>query len=131
MIYRTVKILLVFLGLIILGVYREYNPEQVSFFPRCIFLTVTGYRCPGCGSQRALHYLLNLDIQGAFRNNALLVLSIPYILAGLYLEYKSMPGPLVLSLRKLLLGSNAIRIILCSIIAFWVLRNVPYFGTGF
>lgn len=131
MIYRAVKVLLVLLGLILAWVYKVYNPEQVSFFPKCVFLTSTGYRCPGCGSQRALHHLLNLDLQGAFRNNALLVVSIPYILLGLYLEYKSEPGPVVLVLRKFLFGSRAIRIVFCIIVLFWILRNLPFWGISF
>lgn len=47
--------------------------------PRCMFHTLTGWECPGCGSQRLLHALLHGDVAGAWRANAFLLLSLPYI----------------------------------------------------
>ncbi len=35
----------------------------------CPFLSVTGLQCPGCGSLRALHDILNLRISKAFHHN--------------------------------------------------------------
>ncbi|WP_225974845.1 DUF2752 domain-containing protein [Arachidicoccus ginsenosidivorans] len=57
-----------------------------SWFPKCPFRSLTGLQCPGCGSQRAIHDLLNLDILGAFRENALMVVSIPYIVTAFILN---------------------------------------------
>ena len=59
-------------------IYYVYDPATMPF-PRCPFLMLTGWECPGCGSQRAIHSLLHLDIAAAWRYNALLVLSIPYV----------------------------------------------------
>src|SRR5690554_8210264 len=42
----------------------------------------TGFYCPGCGSQRAIHLLLHGDIIGAFRFNPLMVLTIPIMVYG-------------------------------------------------
>jgi hypothetical protein len=61
-------------------IYFRYNPEGSVFFPKCPFLLLTGLKCPGCGSQRAIHALLHLDIGAAFCYNAFLILSIPYII---------------------------------------------------
>ncbi|MFR8803179.1 MAG: DUF2752 domain-containing protein [Anaerovoracaceae bacterium] len=57
-------------------VYSRFSPESSSWFPKCIFLQLTGLKCPGCGSQRVVHNLLNLNIHKAFEANAFLVLSL-------------------------------------------------------
>lgn len=58
--------------------YYRFNPQTCAFFPRCPFYVLTGYLCPGCGSQRVVHSLLHLDLASAFRYNAYLVLLLPY-----------------------------------------------------
>lgn len=49
-------------------------------YPACPFHWATGWQCPGCGSQRAMHDLLHLRVAEAFGHNALLVLSLPVLL---------------------------------------------------
>ena len=66
-------------GLVVAGVYFVFDPSENGFFPRCPFLLLTGWQCPGCGSQRAIHALLHLDIMEALRMNALFVLALPYV----------------------------------------------------
>ena len=61
--------------------YSRFSPEGSSWFPKCIFLQLTGLKCPGCGSQRVVHNLLNLNIRQAFEANAFLVLALPYIIS--------------------------------------------------
>jgi hypothetical protein len=103
--------------------YRKYNPAGNIYFPKCLFLELTGYQCPGCGSQRAIHNLLNLDIVQACKENILLVISIPYILTGIAFEAIKEPKEKILKWRKNLFGQKAIFIILSIIILFWILRN--------
>lgn len=106
--------------------YRTYNPEGNVYFPKCLFVKLTGYKCPGCGSQRAIHYLLNLDILNAMRENLILVISIPYILTGFVLDSIKNPNKIILKLRKALFGRKAIFVILFVILGFWILRNITY-----
>jgi hypothetical protein len=105
-------------------VYKVYNPYEYSFFPKCPFLELTGFQCPGCGSQRAIHFLLNLDIYHAFQENALLVISIPYIILGFIFESIQKPSSGILRWRNVLFGRNATYCILVIIIGFWILRNL-------
>lgn len=66
--------------LIAIYVYSHIHPSSSPLFPKCPFLMLTGMKCPGCGSQRALHALLHADIKTAFSYNPLLLLSIPYVI---------------------------------------------------
>ena len=59
-----------------------FDPAHYDFYPSCIFRSITGLNCPGCGSLRAIHELLHGDIIAAARLNLLLVLSVP---VGLWL----------------------------------------------
>ncbi|TRZ53397.1 DUF2752 domain-containing protein [bacterium] len=103
--------------------YKNFNPEQHPNFPKCPFKTLTGYQCPGCGSQRAIHYLANFKIANAFKENQLLVFSIPYLLTGYAFELIRKPSSRIFKLRKILFGKTAIYFILLVIFAFWFARN--------
>lgn len=79
------------LGLLIIPIvgviYYIFNPIDSQIFPKCPFLLLTGLKCPGCGSQRAIHSLLHLDFIKALHCNILLVLSLPVIVILLLAEY--------------------------------------------
>ncbi|MDE6338793.1 MAG: DUF2752 domain-containing protein [Muribaculaceae bacterium] len=80
--------------LVVLGVvYFFVDPAASRFMPQCMFHTVTGWDCPGCGSQRMLHALLHGNLREAWNYNAFLLVSLPFILFLLVLElaYKKYP----------------------------------------
>lgn len=68
------------------GIYYFFNPSSSALFPKCPFLVTTGLKCPGCGSQRAIHSLLHLDVAEAMKYNLLLVFSLPIVTLLLYAE---------------------------------------------
>lgn len=101
--------------------YMKFDPAESVMFPRCIFHEMTGLSCPGCGSQRAIHALLNLDLGGALGSNALLVLSLPFmaLLVFAWLMRRRIPG---LYAR---LGSRVvIWSVFAVIILWWITRNI-------
>ncbi|MCW0483449.1 DUF2752 domain-containing protein [Gaoshiqia sediminis] len=114
----------IILVIILAILYRTYNPNGNVYFPKCPFRELTGLKCPGCGSQRAAHYLLNFNIFNAIKENVILVLSIPYIMTGLVFDSLKKPNENILKWRKILFGRIAIFVILTIIIAFWILRNI-------
>jgi len=63
-------------------VYLGLNDPEKSLSPRCLFNVLTGYSCPGCGSQRAVHALLNGRVADAWHYNAALFFALP--LAAVY-----------------------------------------------
>jgi hypothetical protein len=65
----------------LLGVLFFFAPDRYAFYPRCLFHSMTGLQCPGCGGLRAAHRLMHGDMAGAFHFNPLFVLLIPVCLA--------------------------------------------------
>lgn len=62
-----------------LAFYFMVDPAW-KFMPRCPVYHLTGLKCPGCGTQRALHALLHGDFAAAWGFNPALILSIPLLL---------------------------------------------------
>ena len=56
-----------------------FDPRRYHFYPLCQFHAYTGWDCPGCGALRAMHQSLHGNLLEAFRFNALLVLSLPFL----------------------------------------------------
>ncbi len=119
---RTLIIILAIAALLVFGIiYYALDPSQSGMFPRCTFLTLTGYKCPGCGSQRAIHALLHGDVVGAFKYNALLLISIPWIALCLYAETQRIRNP------RLYTRINAPQLMwffLITVLLWWLLRNI-------
>ena len=66
--------------------YALVDPATSPFVPRCLFHTLTGLDCPGCGSQRAIHALLRGDVGAAWEYNALVVVGIIPVAVYIYAE---------------------------------------------
>jgi hypothetical protein len=67
-----------------LAVVYKFAPAEHSFYPRCMFYATTHWLCPGCGSTRALHALLHLDVGSALHYNALFTMVMPAVLVWLF-----------------------------------------------
>ena len=103
------------------AIYYSFDPATTPF-PRCPFLVLTGWECPGCGSQRAIHSLLHLDIAAAWRYNAMLVLSIPYVVLLLVAEWLGRRRQS--RLYRVLNSEVLIWSYFALVVAWWILRNV-------
>ena len=101
-------------------IYYVYDPATMPF-PRCPFLMLTGWQCPGCGSQRAIHSLLHLDVAAAWQYNALLVASIPYVLLLAVVEWC---GRREGRLYRLLNSEVLIWSYFVLVVVWWVVRNI-------
>lgn len=122
---KNTKVIGTVIVLVILAVlYFKYNPSENSLFPKCPFKQVTGLKCPGCGSQRAVHSILNLDFVTAAKMNIMLVVSIPYLIFGFYFQSKDRLTQNQLKWRKIFFGQRAIMLILFLVIGFWIVRNI-------
>jgi len=121
-----------FIGIIILGVfYKTFNPYEESFFPKCQFYSITGYKCVGCGSQRAIHNLLNFNIYEAIKENLLLVVSIPYIAVGAYWDIREPKKIKAKKIHNFFFGYKAIIVVFFIIIFYWIFRNFAFYENLF
>ncbi len=119
---RSLIIIIAVAVLLIFGfIYYAIDPSASTVFPRCAFLSLTGYKCPGCGTQRAIHALMHGDVVEAFKYNALLLVSIPWIALCLYGETQRTRNP------RLYARINApllMWIFLVLTVLWWLLRNI-------
>lgn len=63
------------------AIYYYIDPARVGWMPRCPFRWLTGWQCPACGNQRALHALLHARWADAWGYNPFLIVSLPYLIA--------------------------------------------------
>lgn len=105
------------------ALYFAVDPRASELVPKCPWMALTGWKCPGCGSQRAIYHILHGEIYAAIVENPLLMLFLPYVALGIYLEYFGGQGRFP-RLRDRLFGVRAIVVVGVIIVAFGVARNV-------
>ena len=116
---KKYKFIVGILVLLLVSLYYFFNPTVSNFFPKCPFHTITGLYCPGCGSQRAIHDLMHLNIFEAINHNALMFFTFTFGI-GLYLYSKKKFSDLIYHPKSPL-------IIFGIIFLFGVLRNLDKF----
>ena len=107
--------------LLFIFIYGSFDPAQAEFFPQCVFHSLTGLQCPGCGSQRAFHQLLHFNLGAAFRYNAFMVLCIPLLLFLLLAELLAEQFPRI---HRFAHNSWLSWGILAVVLLWWLLRNL-------
>lgn len=78
---------------LLIALYFLVDPSQATWMPKCMFLSLTGWKCPGCGSQRMIHALLHGDIAAAWSHNPFFMAIIPLLIFLLWLEWKRTTMP--------------------------------------
>ena len=121
--FINLGLLIVILGLAVL--FFVLDPAKHNFFPRCLFNSLTGYYCPGCGSQRAVHSLLHLDFAGVISYNFLFI---PAFLLIFYHYSRPVINRIFkMKLPNIFYYKKTPWIIFGVVILFWILRNIPYY----
>ena len=110
-------VFLVFGGLLLLDLFLVREGRGVP----CLFLSLTGARCPGCGLQRAGQAFLRGDLLGAIRYNYALIVMVPLLLLYLYNAFFGARTP---RLRAILLSPYIVSLLMGFVILWWILRNV-------
>lgn len=104
------------------------NPtdDQRDALGPCVFKTLTGYDCPGCGGTRMVWYLLHGDLAAAGQHHLMVLLALPFLL---YMFVSWTAGRFSVSARRLLprlrIPGLALAAYGMAFVAFAVLRNVP------
>ena len=111
------------MGLFVL-LYYAINPATSYLMPKCLFKILTGFDCPSCGSQRALHALLNGHIYEAIMFNPFIFLVAPYLLTVIYVT--SSKSRLAAVIRPITHSHITIILYLVIYIVWWVVRNTNW-----
>jgi len=100
-----------------------FDPATSGLFPPCPLRYLTGWYCPGCGSLRAMHQLLQGHLRAAWALNPLTILLLPFLAYGTasYALFK-IRGQ---HLPRLFLPAAWIRALCAVIILFGIARNIP------
>lgn len=102
-----------------------FDAGPVGWLPRCVFHQLTGLHCPGCGMTRATFAVLHGQLGLAFRCNPLGVVLLPLTVVGLVPELwgwvRNKPPR-----YRLALGPYGGWVIVWAVLAFWLLRNLPW-----
>jgi Protein of unknown function (DUF2752) len=100
-----------------------FDPATSGLFPSCPLLYLTGWYCPGCGSLRAMHQLLQGNLRAAWSLNPLTILLLPFLAYGTasyaLFEIRGCHLP------RLFLPAVWIRALCAVIILFGIARNIP------
>lgn len=116
----------ILLAVLIWYIYTHNPSDQKNLYVQCTFKALTGWDCPGCGGQRAVHELLHFHWRKALGYNAIFVLMIPYLLLLFYYEIRSyffgIPKP-----KNFLTSSKMVWIFITALLIFGLLRNLPWY----
>lgn len=102
-----------------------FDPAQHGFYPVCLFHSLTGWYCPGCGATRAAYQLLHGHPLRALHDNALFVLMLAALAAQgawwVVKKIRNQPAALFVSPKMLWA-------LLFIALVFTGLRNLPAFA---
>ncbi|MDB5013393.1 MAG: rane protein [Daejeonella sp.] len=104
--------------------YFIFNPAFFDIFPKCPFHELFGLDCPGCGSQRAFHSLLNGDVLKAVDYNLMFVTALPIWLFYYICQLVSLLTGKEIRLKMFRAVLNP-KLIFSVVLVFWIVRNIP------
>ena len=110
----------IFIGII----YYYISPTEAEWMPKCIFKVLTGWDCPACGNQRALHAFLHGNFGEAFRYNPFAIISIPYLILLAYTTFSS--SRLAVKMRDIVQHRVVVFAYLVLLVLWWIGRNIFY-----
>ena len=123
-----VPVALLGLGAAVLAMIYTIDPTDSAWYPKCALYSLTGLHCPGCGGLRGTHQLLQGNIAAAMSMNALAFVMLPALAVTWMVNrvrhsrhHKAGTGPPP-RLLPVWTGWG----ILALVVAFTILRNVPY-----
>ena len=113
------------LVIILVFLYFFVNPNKVNYLPKCPLYVSTGIYCPGCGSQRATHNLLNFNFLGVLNQNVLYIFGL--LIIGYHLLISGINYIFSKTIYNYIYHPKTPIVLLIIIIGFWILRNIPYY----
>lgn len=101
--------------------YYRFNPADCVWMPKCPSKFISGYDCPACGSQRALHAVLHGRLGEAWHLNPFICIALPFVAAVIWSTFPRLRGSA--TVRRITHSRMAARIYIAAFFAWWILRN--------
>jgi predicted membrane protein len=119
------KLLIIAVVLTVPAVYFFFDARK-GLFPQCPFYFVTGFHCPGCGSQRALSALLHGDILQSLNYNLLMVFSLPLVIySATVAVVNGFRNEKIV--QRFFYSPMFVKVVLAVVIIFFIARNIPVY----
>ena len=97
--------------------------ELTGVMPRCLFRDITGWSCPGCGSQRALASLLEGHIAEAVSHNYILPAALAYLsLCGMHWIFPA--NNTISKIYRRITTPRALIAVALAMLAWMAVRNI-------
>jgi len=127
---RMHRAIIALLGIVFIGmvlVLYFYNPSTSSFYPLCLFHSLTGLHCAGCGGLRAAHALLQGNVGESFAYNPLLIITAPsFLVVALAIKWLSI-FPIYAAKPEIYRRIRYFTpIVVITVIGYTILRNLPF-----
>lgn len=100
----------------------HHTPGTSAWLPPCLFHSMTGLYCTGCGITRAAHALVHGDLATAWSMNALAVLALP-VAVLLWAHWGLGRTPAIQGPMRWLRDA---RVWAMAVLAFTLMRNLPW-----
>ena len=123
--YIIIVISIIILALVLI-MYYNYEESNSAWSVQCSLYHVTGLYCPGCGGQRAFHYLLHGEMNKSLRYNALFIMSIPFFLYLYYIMVRVYLKKGKYNAKGFLFSKNFAIVFLLILVVYFILRNIPF-----
>ena len=122
---RTARsILFLAASLAVLAWFYFFDPAKADAFLPCPFRLATGWSCPGCGTQRAVHLFLHGEIFAGLRSNPLSVILIPVV--GVLFARHFADSAFRSRQTNNRTNTSFIVGMLVVLAAYWIARNMPW-----
>lgn len=119
------KVVLAIFVLVMVALFYVKDPAS-SWYIACPFKLMTGYDCPGCGGQRALHQLLHFNFKNAFLLNPLLIMILPLIMMAAIVNFNFFKAKFP-KISQSLFSNKMIVAMLVLTLFFFIFRNTEIY----
>lgn len=125
-IFKRHKMALLFPVILVMAgiIYFVFDPTKTNLpFPKCPMKFITGYDCPSCGVQRAMHCLLHGEFLNALHYNYFMIFSIPLLILVILASWYNF-NHIFDRLYKLVCNKFVLFTYIVLYFAWWIIRNI-------
>lgn len=107
--------------------YYFADPQKTVVMPKCPMRMLTGWQCPSCGAQRALHELLHGNLIRAISYNFFFIIAVPFLCVtvyAIYMKQKDSQSTMLVKLYNFVTSRYTLMAYLFAFLLWWIVRNI-------